>query len=134
MLENNADYARYKGDFKNYRFPKDLYTVLSVIAQDKRVFDLPINKIYAILCSCEWLKSISWKSGKKNYKKFYYPTLKAIAENGDYQAKTYDIKKKLANTIYMTFDYREEPEEEDVYDETSMDFVNQQLLDKYQDD
>lgn len=131
MLEDKADYARYKGEYKNYKSPRDLYTVLSVIAQDKRVEQLPINTIYGILCSCEkWLKWIPLK-GKKNYKKFYYPTLKAIAENGIFHPYTNNIKNKLSNAIYMAFDYKEEPEEEP-WDETNMDFVNQELLDKYQ--
>lgn len=134
MLEDAADVARYNGTYKHYKFPKELVTVLSVIAQDKRVAELPMNKIYAILCSCKWLKSIPWKSGKKTYRKFYFPTLKAIAENGDFQPYTHDIKKKLSDTLYKTFDYKEEKEEkeEEPWDETNMEYVNQQLLNKYQ--
>lgn len=133
MCEMTADEARYKGIYKNFYYPNKLRTVLAQIAQDKRVYELPINKIYAILCSCKWLDSIE-EGKKKKYKKFYYPTLKAIAENPEYQANTYQIKKKLSNALYLEFDQEKEQEEpmETPWDETNMDYVNQQLLNKYQ--
>ena len=134
MLEDRSDYERYRDEFKKYKYPKDLYTVLSVIAQDERVELLPVNKIYAILSSCEkWLKHVETKGKKKSYKKYYYPTLKAIAENPEYQPYTNDIKRKLQNAVYMEFDYKEEPEETP-WDETNMDYLNQELLNKYQTD
>ena len=77
MLEDRSDYERYRGEYKNYKYPKDLYTILSVIAQDKRVNFLPINKIYAILSSCEkWLKHIETKGKKKLIKNIIILRLK----------------------------------------------------------
>lgn len=130
MLEMTASEARYRGMYKNFKYPKDLKTVLSVIAQDKRVLDLPTNKIYAILSKCEgWLGF--FKEGK--YKKYYFPTLKAIAETPSSHPYTGVIRTIIKDYLVSTPVTPDEEEIEEIpWDETNMDFVNQQLLDRYQ--